>query len=599
MSDLGGGYSPQGSRPWHPGDPGYGGTPEEIAAAQQQAQAQAQAQQAAWQQQNQYAQGSYGQQQQTGWQQPAQQQYGQDPYAQQQQQAQAQAQQQQLWQQQAQQQQYGQQAQFGQQQVPQQQMPQQQGWQQGMQQGLQHQGLQQQAVQQPFGQQQMAQGRPVQPRPPVQQQRPAPAGPGPDGIDWEAEAAALENPRTAEPEPELWEEDGQEYPEGGAEPEHDSFLGEQDHSREGERKRKEKGKAAGRRNGGACLVVALVLLGGLGGAGWWGYGFYQSHFGPPADFSGAGTGSVSIEIKPGSGEQMGQVLQAAGVVKSVKAFYNAFVANPKANTIQPGAYTMHHQMSAKDAVALLVESNGGNALVIPEGKKAVDIYAKIDDKLKLNKGTTAQIAKDQAANLGLPAYANNNPEGFLYPAKYSITEGMKPDALLKQMVANAVQHYKDLNLDAAAQKVGLANGYQVVIEASILQAEGNNDQDFGKIARALYNRLNTNATQGKLQLDTTLQYKLGRPNFTKAEKEGDKSPYNTYVSKGLPPTPISNPGEEAIQAVLNPTPGDWVYFVALSATETRFSSTFDQFKKDVKDWCTQQGKGFDESGMCK
>ncbi|AUG75967.1 hypothetical protein CFP65_1050 [Kitasatospora sp. MMS16-BH015] len=690
MSDLGGGYNPQGSQPWHPGDPGYGGTPEEQAAAQQ----------AAWQQQNQYAQDPYGQQQQTGaWQQVGQQQhqqqgqYAQDLYAQQQ------AQQQQLWQQQQQQQQaqaqqaqqqtgawqqVGQQHQqqgqytqdpYGRPQAQQQQMPQQgqQQWQQGMQQGLQTQGLRQaaqqtglqqqgmpaqglqqgmpqqqgfqqqggpqgfppggqpgqpgrpgpggplgQQAQQPFGQQ----GQPGQPgrfgqqqaagRPPVQQQRsaPAPAGPGPDGIDWEAEAAALEHggpagagaPAVTEPEPEVWaEEHGEEYEDEYHEEGQGSFLGEQDTSREGERKRKEKGKAAGRRNSGACLVVALVLLGGLGGAGWWGYGFYQRHFGPPADYAGAGTGSVSIQIKPGAaGEQMGQTLFEAGVVKSVKAFYNAFVANPKASTIQPGAYTMHHQMSAESAVALLVDSNGGNALVIPEGKKAADIYTIIDGKLKLNKGTTAQAAQAHAGELGLPQYANNNPEGFLFPAKYSITEGMKPEDLLKQMVANATQHYKDLNLDGNAQKIGLNNGYEVLTEASILQAEGNNDQDFGKIARVLYNRLKTNATQGKLQLDTTLQYKLGRTNFTKAEKDGDKSPYNTYVNKGLPPTPISNPGDEAIQAVLNPTAGDWVYFVALSPTETRFSTTFDQFKKDVKDYCSAHNQGFDEAqGMCK
>ncbi|WP_051731561.1 endolytic transglycosylase MltG [Kitasatospora phosalacinea] len=466
------------------------------------------------------------------------------------------------------------------------------------------------------GQQQFVQQQPLQQQAPQQpvQQRTAPqprsepaGGPGPDGIDWEAEAAALDAPpsagRRAEEagrrveEREDWAEDEYFEEEDGDE----SFFSGQDGSREAERKRKEKGKKSGRRNGGACLLVALVLLGGVGGAGWWGYGFYQRNFGPPPDFKGTGTGSVNITVKEGAGgDAIGKALLDAGVVKSIKAFSTEYEKDPRGRTIQPGIYTMKHQMSAAEAFKELVESNGGNALIIPEGLKAADIYTKIDGKLKLSPGTTAKVAKEQVGSLGLPGFANNNLEGFLWPARYSVAEGMKPEELLKQMVANAVQKYSDLKLDEGAQKIGLKTAYEVVTEASILQAEGNNSEDFGKIARVLYNRLNTNATQGKLQLDTTLQYKLGRTNFTTAEKDGDKSPYNTYVNKGLPPTPISNPGEDAIQAVLNPAPGDWVYFVAVSNSDTRFAATFDAFKKDVKDYCSAHNQGFDESaGMCK
>ncbi|MFJ1705231.1 endolytic transglycosylase MltG [Kitasatospora sp. NPDC088346] len=593
MTDLGGGYGPQGDQRWYPGTPGTGGQ-----------QPQSGGQPGTWQQQNPQG-GPYGQQgqaQQQGW---PQQQGGGQGYGQQQAPQQG-------WPQQGQPQQQGwpqQDGSYGQQQgYAQPQYGQQPGYQQP-QPGYQQQPQQHQQAyqQQPQPQQVAQQQRPMpQQAQQAQQQRPAqpqPAGPGPDGIDWEAEAAALESPQ-AEPALDEWDEDDAVEPgyqeETADEP--DSFFGdaEQDNSRDAERKRKEKGKKAGRRNRGACLVVALVLLGGVAGAGWWGYGFYQNHFGPPPDYTGDGGGSVTIEIKPGTGTAMGQTLKEADVVKSTEAFVVAFNKNPKAGTIQPGFFTLHHQMSGEAAVKYLVDSAGGNVLVVPEGKKAVDIYTQIDTKLKLEKGTTANVARTQVASLGLPPYAQGNPEGFLYPARYSIADGMKPEDLLKQMVSTAVQHFQDLKLDEGAQKIGLKSGYDVLVEASILQAEGNNDADFGKIARVLSNRLNTNATQGKLQLDTTLQYKLGRTNFTIAEKDGDKSPYNTYVTKGLPPTPISNPGDEAIKAVLNPTPGDWVYFVALSAKETRFAVTFDDFKKDVKDYCTAHNQGFDEAaGMCK
>ncbi|WP_431682086.1 endolytic transglycosylase MltG [Kitasatospora sp. KL5] len=626
MTDQGGGYRPQGDQPWHPGDPGYG-IPQQPQPVDQTG---------SWQvQPDAYGQQQYGQQgypQQQGWQQQPS--YGQHGYPQQQMQQQPQMPQQQGYQQQG----------YGQQQYQQQQFQQQNsgGWQipqdlrqQGMQQqGMQSQGIQQQGygrgpmppqqgqmqagpgtragqgmaagqgVQQGFPQQPGQQpGRPPQPGapvPPPRRAQPRPSGPGPDGIDWEAEAAALDDP--AEAEVEEWEDDFDEYAEDDDPTEGSSFFdGEEDGSREAERKRKEKGKKAGRRNRGACLVVALVLLGGMGGAGWWGYGFYQNHFGPPPDYAGSGTGSVHIEIAAGSsGTAIGSLLFKSGVVKSVDAFVSAFNKDPKSGSIQPGFYTMAREMSGAAAVKLLVDSAGGNALILPEGLKAVDIYQRIDGKLNVPKGTTANVAKEQLNNLGLPDYAKGNIEGFLFPDKYSVAQGMKPEDLLKQMIANAVKHYQDLNLDQGAQKVGLKSGYEVLVEASILQAEGKYDKDFGKMARALYNRLNSNATQGKLQLDTTLQYQLGRVHFTNAELQTNKSPYNTYVVKGLPPTPIGNPGTLAINAVLNPTPGDWIYWYSMSEEETRFAVTYEDHLKNVAENCAAHGQAFDKQlGVCK
>ncbi|MFJ1754610.1 endolytic transglycosylase MltG [Kitasatospora sp. NPDC088134] len=443
----------------------------------------------------------------------------------------------------------------------------------------------------------------MRPQPPAPRPEPV-GGPGPDGIDWEAEAAALDDPsaarRAAHPEAEPdehqeWAED--EYAEEDEE-NASFFSAEQDNSREAERKRKEKGKKSGRRNGGACLVVALVLLGGLGGAGWWGYGLYQERFGPPPDFKGDGVGSVNITVKDGAGgEAIGKTLLDAGVVKSVKAFSREYEKDPKGRGIQPGVYTMKHQMSAAAAFKELLESNGGNALIIPEGLRASEIYTKIDGKLKLAPGSTANVAKNQTAALGLPAYANNNPEGFLFPARYSITDGMKPEDLLKQMVANAVQRYNDLKLDDAAQKIGLKNAYEVITEASILQAEGNNSEDYGKMARAISNRLTTNATQHKLALDTTLQYQLGRTKLTSQEINDGSLKYNSYINPGLPPTPIGNPGEEAIKAVLNPTPGDWVFWLAVSAQETKFAVTGAEHAENTKNWCLSRGLKFDAKSV--
>ncbi|MFD7731732.1 endolytic transglycosylase MltG [Kitasatospora phosalacinea] len=612
MTDQSGRYGSQGDQPWYPGEqPQPQGPYGQQDYGQQYPQGY---------QPQQPQDGTYGGQQQFTQQQPGMQQQG---YPQQQ--GGSYGGQQQFAPQQGYQPQqpqggsYGGQQQFVQQQpgMQQQGYPQQQGGSYGgqqqfaPQQGYQPQqpqgGQQAQFAQQPPQQQ----GQPQQPQPqPPQQgrrQRPAPepvGGPGPDGIDWEAEAAALDGPAASAPagrragapaeraaEPEEWADEDEYLDE---EDEDGSFFSEQDNSREAERKRKEKGKKSGRRNSGACLVVALVLLGGMGGAGWWGYGFYQDHFGPPPDFKGAGSGSVNITVKDGAGgDAIGKALLDAGVVKSVKAFSAEYEKDPRGRTIQPGVYTMKHQMSAAEAFKELVESNGGNALIIPEGLKAVDIYTKIDGKLKLAPGTTAKVAKDQVGTLGLPAYANNNPEGFLWPARYSIADGMKPEELLKQMVANAVQRYGDLKLDDAAQKLGLKNAYEVVTEASILQAEGNNSEDFGKMARAISNRLTTNVTQHKLGVDTTLQYSLGRTKLTEQEINDGSNKYNSYINPGLPPTPIGNPGEEALDAVLNPTPGDWVFWLAVSPQETKFAATGAEHAKNTEAWCIGKGMKYD------
>ncbi|MDH6130168.1 endolytic transglycosylase MltG [Kitasatospora sp. GP82] len=598
MSDPGGGYQPQGAQPWHPGDPGYGGQQQSTAEQhQQQVGAWQQAQQIQGQQ---FVQAQYGQQghpQQQGWQQ--------DPYAQQQsggwQQNGQQFGEQQFNEQQVNGQQYQGQQFNGQQQVPQQgRFP--QGGGQFDQYGYQQQ-VPQPAQQQPIPPQfaQQAARQAPQPQAP---RVPQPAGPGPDGIDWEAEAAALDAPApapAAEPAVEEWEPAADEFTEDehAAEPEIQSFFGteEEPAGRESERKRKEKGKQEGRRNKGACLIVALVLLGVTVGGGWWGYGFYQAHFGPPADYSGEGTGDVQVEIKSGTGVQMAQVLKDADVVKSTGAFVNAYQKNPKSPSIQPGFFNLHHQMSGEAAVAALIAGGGGNALTIPEGKKSTDIYALIDSKLKLQKGATEAAAKEKINELGLPDYAQGNIEGFLYPTKYSVSEGMKPEEMLKQMVSTANDHYKQLGMDAGAAQAGVKNGYEVLIEASIVQAEGNNRADFGKMARVISNRLKNHVNLG---MDTTLQYQLGRTKLVDKEINDKSLKYNTYVNAGLPPGPIGNPGDDAIKAALNPTPGDWAYWIAMSSTETRFAATFDEHKKNVQEYCTAHGQGFDSvRGMCK
>ncbi|RLU84955.1 aminodeoxychorismate lyase [Streptomyces griseocarneus] len=367
------------------------------------------------------------------------------------------------------------------------------------------------------------------------------------------------------------------------------------------RDRRGKGKKSKnkRRSGTACLLVAVVLLGVVGGGGYLAYDYWQTHFAAAPDYEGEGSGQVQVEIPKGAGiAQMGEVLQKAGVVKSVGAFTAAVDKNPKGKAIQPGTYSLHKEMSGEAAVAMM--TNTSNFLVIPEGRRAVAVYGMIDDKLGLPKGTTKGVAANQAKNLGLPDWANTDSkikdplEGFLYPSQYSAAKGTKPEDVLKQMVARANENYAKVDLAGKAKELGLKSPLELITVASLVNAEGMTHDDFRKMARVIYNRLKpTNTvTNGKLEFDSTYNYIKNQSKLDLDPKQlrSYDDPYNTYHVKGLPPGPIGNPGEEALKAAMDPEQGDWYFFVSVDGKTTKFANTLAEHDKLVQEFNEFQKK---------
>jgi uncharacterized YceG family protein len=355
-------------------------------------------------------------------------------------------------------------------------------------------------------------------------------------------------------------------------------------------RRNRRGGGGKRRSGTACLVVVLVLGGAVGAAGWFGYQFYEKHFGAAPDYSGEGTGEIQIEIPEGSTHSdMGNLLKKAGVVKSHDAFVDAANSNPQALGIHAGVYTLRKEMSAEAAVALMLDPASQNGLIVPEGRRATQVYELIDAALEEKKGTTAKVAK--TADLGLPAWAEKDPEGFLFPAKYTVGEKTTPEGLLRTMVERATTEYRKMGLEAEARKVG-REPRDVITIASLVQAEAQEDQDFGKVSRVIYNRLEQDM---KLQFDSTINYAKGESKLqTTVEDTKFDSPYNTYVHPGLPPGPIDNPGAQAIEAALNPTEGNWLYFVSVTADDTRFTDSHAEHEKNVRDFNEAQRRKKEE-----
>ncbi|MFB6825203.1 endolytic transglycosylase MltG [Streptomyces virginiae] len=369
---------------------------------------------------------------------------------------------------------------------------------------------------------------------------------------------------------------------------------------DGRRGGRSKGGKPKKRSGTACLVAAVVILGVVGGGGYYGYNYIKARFSSAEDFAGEGSGDiVDVEIPKGSGlMQMGLILKKAGVVASGQAFVDAASKLPPGKAIQAGVYPLRKKMSAASAVEVMSDPSKLNVITVSEGMRNSAVYAAIDKKLGQQEGTTAETAKREVKNLGLPAWANNDPklidplEGFLYPARYDLSKDSTPDSLLKQMVKNATEKYAELGIEGKAKELGLENPLQVVTVASLVNAEGKNHDDFRKMAEVVYNRLKktNDVTNQKLQFDSTYNYVKNQSeiNFNLKEAQAFDNPYNTHFIKGLPTGPINNPGLDALTATLNPDHGGWMFFVSVDGNTTTFTKTYEEHTKLANEFQERQ-----------
>jgi UPF0755 protein len=335
------------------------------------------------------------------------------------------------------------------------------------------------------------------------------------------------------------------------------------------------GRGAPGRRGGARRIMPRVFLGLLAlavlAAGGGFYYVYRTYL-HPADYSGAGTGSVIVQIKQGdTATVVGERLQQLGVVASARAFANAAKASPQGNSLEPGYYRLHKHMSAVLAFRMLLEpsSRFQYRVTIPEGWRLSQIIATLG-RVTHNLAGYQKAIKDTAA-LGLPSYARGNPEGFLFPATYTIEPGTPPAEVLRAMVQRFGQEAAHADLPVMARR-GQISEHDVIVVASLIQAEGGRVQDYPKIAEVIYNRLNSGMP---LQLDSTIMYALHTSGIMATDQQLKvNSPYNTYAHTGLPPGPIDSPGDAAIQAALHPDHGSYLYFVTVDPRTrvTRFTS---------------------------
>jgi UPF0755 protein len=357
-------------------------------------------------------------------------------------------------------------------------------------------------------------------------------------------------------------------------------------------------KARARRGFGCFAgLISLVVVGALLGGVALGLGKGRDYLGKlfsAPDYVGEGTTAVTVEITAGqSSKAIAATLEKVGVVKSAAAFERVARDDTRSKSIQAATYTLRKQMSAMAALTLLLDPAKSilvTRVTFPTGrtKKEVAATLQASKAAKLPPGAVAAaMAKPQT--LGLPAYAKNNPEGFLYPGAYNVpTKGATAYSILRQMTAQYNKVAAQLKLVQTAKAKNL-DPYQAVIVASIVAAETNRAQDYPKVARVIYNRL---AAGMRLQMDSTIHYVVGRNGgvFTSAAQRQVDSPYNTYKVKTLPPGPINSPSMDTLKAALHPATGNWLYFtlVNLDTGETAFASDGNQHAANVaklQAWC--------------
>lgn len=298
----------------------------------------------------------------------------------------------------------------------------------------------------------------------------------------------------------------------------------------------------------------------------------------PDDFSGPGSGQAQVTVEPGdTGREIGATLAQAGVVKTAGAFSGAAASDPRAAKIVPGTYVLREQMSAKGALALLLDKGSLRSLsfTVPEGMTAA---AAID---RASKATRLPLQELQAAAadpaVALPPGAQGRLEGWLFPATYDFPLDVTAPQVVAKMVARTTQA-----LDVAG--VAADQRETVLTKASLIQAEAGPSDDMPKVSRVIDNRLSSGQA---LQFDTTVNYATGKTGLTTTDQDrATVSPYNTYLTPGLPPGPISNPGDKAIAAALAPADGPWLYFVVVNPDtgQTKFSTSFAEHEANVKEF---------------
>jgi UPF0755 protein len=331
------------------------------------------------------------------------------------------------------------------------------------------------------------------------------------------------------------------------------------------RERRERRQAELRRRRRIVAFVAGAVLVVVLGFTFW-YQLESNALGPPGK-------RVIITVQPGeSTDSVISALSGQGVIGSSFAFQVAdfFHGTP---TVQAGSYAMHQNQTFGEVRALLAAGPNIYPVDVRPGNTLAEVAAQVSAAPGHTAASFERAASSGAVHSVFSPPGSNDLEGMLGTGRYLVLPGESDLTIVQAMVTR---------FDRAAQAAGLSTAsaaavgitpYQLITVASITEKEGYYTFNMPKVARVIYNRL---ARGIALQMDSTVLYALGQDGGTVTQHDLQiSSPYNTYLNKGLTPTPICMPSATALTSALQPPPGAWLYFVLVQKNGVMaFSDTF-------------------------
>lgn len=271
------------------------------------------------------------------------------------------------------------------------------------------------------------------------------------------------------------------------------------------------------------------------------------------------------------GESFRQITRRLQQKWAINPYWFRVIAYQKkvTNQLKAGEYVLQPGMSLPDILAVFVRGKVRQyAITFPEGWTFKQIRQRLSENANLTHTLDNVDAKVMLKRLGSPY---KHPEGLFFPETYFFEKNTSDFELLKRAYQKMQQV---LQQEWAGREPGLPleSPYQALILASIVEKETGKPSERARIAGVFIRRLRKGML---LQTDPTVIYGMGDRYQGNIRRQDLKqaTPYNTYVIKGLPPTPIAMPGREAIHAVMHPATGNSLYFVARGDGGHVFSAT--------------------------
>ena len=343
------------------------------------------------------------------------------------------------------------------------------------------------------------------------------------------------------------------------------------------------------------FVFLLILLLILAGVGFWGYQKLTSFVHTPVNV----TQDQLLTIDRGTtGSKLAALLEQEKILEHADLLPWLLKLQPQFNKVKAGTYSLTGVKTLQDLLDMINSGKEAQFSVkFIEGKTFKEWRKNLENAPHLKQTLQGKSDKEIMALLDIPAVAKavyewNNMDGWLYPDTYNYTPNSTDLELLKRS-ATRLQKALDKAWNERDENLLLADPYQMLILASIVEKETGIAAERPQVASVFINRLKANM---KLQTDPTVIYGMGESytgNIRKKDLE-TITPYNTYMIEGLPPTPIAMVSESALQAVAHPAKTDFYYFVADGSGGHKFTRNLNEHNKAVQEylrWYRNQQKG--------